>query len=762
MADPANDVAIETVPATTDQAAPASEQPEWSADDDWDFDIEPGSFSERLPAVFLTVTAIAWIGFVSWAAYSSAVETPLTLTLIANWIAIGCIPLALLGIIWGLLRRSSTREARRFGRTAEAIRTESRRLDASMASVSNQLSDMRAMVEADTDRIIALGDEAAGRLGALGEDLRSASGSIEEKSALLDQTAKSARENVEVLLADLPRAQEQAQAVSIGFRDAGINAHEQAAALDTQLLTLKARGEEANAVANSAAQTLAANLARVEGVAEIAATKLGETGMQINATVEHALELSGRAAEDTRLVVDQIGTTLASMVDDARANFDKEGEEAAAALNVRIEATSDALDLFDSRLTAQQSASTRMLRDLDTGLTNIEAHFASLGEQGAEQAGKISTELESLRTGMVSLGEVMGGNSESAERLITRAAEVKAALDLSAASLSDSLPQALAETEERADRLKTAIASISPDLETLKQLADATKSYISVSGESISDQQSAIDSFVEQVGERIAHMRQDIDSIESGLTASSEQANSIAQSAAPHLIESLLQVKETAEQAAEKARAAFGDIIPQSAAALTEATRLALNDALGQSVDNRLHEIVAISERAVSAAREATEIMDEKLALVEAKCVAIDNRIEEAEIESEASSMDGFARRVTLLIESLNSTAIDVTKILSNDVTDTAWAAYLKGDRGIFARRAVRLLDTGESREIAAQYENNNEFRDQVNRYVHDFEAMLRRVLATRDGSPLAVTLLSSDNGKLYVALAQAIERLRA
>ena len=74
----------------------------------------------------------------------------------------------------------------------------------------------------------------------------------------------------------------------------------------------------------------------------------------------------------------------------------------------------------------------------------------------------------------------------------------------------------------------------------------------------------------------------------------------------------------------------------------------------------------------------------------------------------------------------------------------------------------MRLLDTTQVREIARNYEADPEFRDQVNRYIHDFEAMLRNVLATRDGSPLGVTLLSSDNGKLYVALAQAIERLRS
>ena len=92
---------------------------------------------------------------------------------------------------------------------------------------------------------------------------------------------------------------------------------------------------------------------------------------------------------------------------------------------------------------------------------------------------------------------------------------------------------------------------------------------------------------------------------------------------------------------------------------------------------------------------------------------------------------------------------------------DAAWAAYLKGDRGVFTRRAVKLLESGEARAILRHYEEEPDFRDQVNRYIHDFEAMLRRILADRDGSALSITLLSSDMGKLYVALAQAIERLR-
>jgi hypothetical protein len=38
---------------------------------------------------------------------------------------------------------------------------------------------------------------------------------------------------------------------------------------------------------------------------------------------------------------------------------------------------------------------------------------------------------------------------------------------------------------------------------------------------------------------------------------------------------------------------------------------------------------------------------------------------------------------------------------------------------------------------------------------------MLRRVHAERDGGLMTVTLMSSDMGKLYVALAQATDRAR-
>ena len=70
-------------------------------------------------------------------------------------------------------------------------------------------------------------------------------------------------------------------------------------------------------------------------------------------------------------------------------------------------------------------------------------------------------------------------------------------------------------------------------------------------------------------------------------------------------------------------------------------------------------------------------------------------------------------------------------------------------------------MSGSETRAIRTHYETDGEFQRSVNRYVADFESMLRRVLAERDGGMIAVTLMSSDMGKLYAALAQVVDRRR-
>src|SRR5690606_36787543 len=187
----------------------------------------------------------------------------------------------------------------------------------------------------------------------------------------------------------------------------------------------------------------------------------------------------------------------------------------------------------------------------------------------------------------------------------------------------------------------------------------------------------------------------------------------------------------------------------------------AIDEALRAHAAQAIAELETAAQQASTAGRETALQLRDQLAVVNEQAGNLESRVAHAHQRAEEQVDNDFARRMALIVESRNSSAIEISKAFANEVTDTAWASYLRGDRGIFTRRAVRLLDTGEARAVAEIYEAYGDFRETVNRYIHDFEAMLRSVLSTRDGHAMALTLLSSHMCKLQVALQQSIERLR-
>jgi hypothetical protein len=427
----------------------------------------------------------------------------------------------------------------------------------------------------------------------------------------------------------------------------------------------------------------------------------------------------------------------------------------------RMENIGGKAEQIAAMLAAQGTASREITAGLLREVAELHEAFAAVESRGSGSAGEISGALRALREAANDLNHELAGGEARAGELSGRAQEIAEALRQVTAQLDGELPAALQRVEAQAHRSRAAAASLTPLVEALESSTVAMATRLAEADASALRQREAFDSLLARIEEGVGTAETQLLALGAAAGQAEDTSARIVADTAPELIDALLRVRETANQAAERAREAISSVIPSSAAALGEAGREALSVAISDTVERQMAELSSLSERAFRAAREASERLTRQMLALGDSAATIEARIEDARKERDEKESESFSRRVALLIESLNSTAIDVTKILSNDVTDSAWAAYLKGDRGVFTRRAVRLLDTGEAREIARHYEEEPEFREQVNRYIHDFEAMLRRILADRDGSPLGVTILSSDMGKLYVALAQAIERLR-
>jgi len=207
------------------------------------------------------------------------------------------------------------------------------------------------------------------------------------------------------------------------------------------------------------------------------------------------------------------------------------------------------------------------------------------------------------------------------------------------------------------------------------------------------------------------------------------------------------------EEGAQRVAALASRLGADSAAAIERAMRNQTAEIAGHLEQSAAH--------AAGLAKEAASQLRAQMTRVDELAGNLERRVADARARAEEQVDNDFARRVALITETLNSSAIDIAKALDSEVGETAWAAYLRGERGIFTRRAVKLLDNAEAKAVLGTYEADPHFASEVNRYIHDFEGLLRQLLSTRDGHALGVTLLSSDVGKLYVALAQAIERLR-
>lgn len=720
---------------------------------------EPSTLGPKLLAGVLILLALGWIGASVYALTLASPGTNLTAWL--GWIGGFSTPLVLLGILWLAFGRTGRRETERFTRAVTAMHGESRALETTLAAVAARLEANRAALGEESVRLMSLGDEATDRIGRVTAALSRETAELDRKASALDSAAEAARIDVGVLMSDLPKAEAQARAAAEAMKEAGLAAHAQAGALESQLAALAARGREADEVTGGAAQRLGAHVARIESGADAAAARMNEAAVQMEAAVDGSMNKAAEAVDQARAGLEVQGQAMLAMIEQSKAAFEEAGAEATKALAERLDMAGRKIEMLAGRLASQDAASRTLLGGMSRQLEEISGQIAQIGDSGDEQNARLTQSMEILRAAAGHLqSEIEAGHVQSGE-MIDRTHELALALSQVTGQLRDEMPPAMAGIEIQSERTVASAGVLVEKLALMETAASAAATHVTGTEESLTRQREALDSLLATLTEGARDAEEKLRALGEAAGEADSAAAQLIRDTGPELVETLARVRDAANQAAAHAREAIAGVIPQSVQALVEASKAALGEALEEPVVERLAEIGNASHLAMATAKAASERLTRQLLTIGESAAAIEAQMADDRESREEREAGDLSRRVALIIDALNSTAIDVSKILSNEVSDAAWAAYLKGDRGAFTRRAVRLLESGEAREIHRCYEEEPDFREQVNRYIADFETMLRAVLASSGGNAVAITLLSSDMGKLYVALAQAIERLR-
>lgn len=761
-----------------------------SPDTDAEDIVPPRRWTDFAIGGALGLAGAIWLGIWLLGVISITSAGSASIATIASWIALASGPLALLGILYILSRRTSTREARRFADTAMSMRVESQRLEAAIARITDTLDSRRADLSSHTSALLDEGSRAAERLAQISMDMRDETNLLARHSDQLGQAATAARNDVSTLMAELPQAKALTEETAIFVREIGGSAKANAEGLSDQLALIIARSHEADELIGAASSRLATQIGRIETRAERTARVIEEVGGALGRSMDSTLDQTGAAVDHIRQAMDDQRSAMATMIEHARASIDEAGSAAALSIARRMEELERQADAFSAKLVEQDESSRNLVSSLERALGEIERRFEALGATGTEQTADLAELIVALSEHVENVGVALTNSMGGARNLTDRANALRIAFDNIIQNVERELPSTMNRMESEAARGDAAIRAVAAQAEqlvsTVERATDrlgsadllidrqreaiaglgeqATRRMagIAAEGDALLDRQRELsDSFAEEASARLEALRDH--SAELGRLIAESEANmrSLAELSGGRLVDALLKVRETAGEAARGARAALESIIPDASEQLARSGAEAIERAFGDQVTQRIHLISDTAEAAVAAANRATEkLLTQMLTIAEASA-NMETRIAQVEAKSDLDDQEMFARRVSLLVETLNSAAIDVARLLSRDVSDTAWTAYLQGDRGAFTRRAVQLLDEGEAQHLGTYYDRDPEFRDHVNKYIHDFEEMLRRILDSRDGGPLGVTMLSSDMGKLYVALAQAIDRLR-
>lgn len=720
----------------------------------------PSAWRDRAAPALLVLLAIGWTAFALSVATGGFSQSPA----LADWpgtIATIAMPLALLAILWMILIRSGRSEQARFARIAAALREENLALNQSMHSLGLHLADAQRQLGEQARVVQQLGLDAVLRLNESSDKLASNASVIANAHDQLARSGDVAMQRMDGLLAGLPRIDDVAQRLAVNFREAGLVAHQQGANLEAKLAAL---GEEAARTAQAGQESTATILEAIVALQEQGKetesdllTASARVTDAHDATLARMKGVAASAEEDMSSAV----AAMTGRIDESWRLFRDGVDAAAAQMDAKLAAAREAGDAMGVQLSMHADTSDALASRITEHVVKVGEQLGLLDASVGTSTGVISRAIDDTKAQLGAfMQEVQSGNN-AAHQLITHAESLLLALDAVTRELDETLPHALDRITLHGKTTQTALSQLRPMLDASELVAQSTMSHVNAVQATLKSNEEQMAGHSESQQALVDRINAALAEAETALAKLRDGADEFAEQGGARMISTLAEVRATADTAANEARLTLERLAAGAREAMQATAGEAIDAAFKNEVMGQLAAIEDASARAVAAANGAADRLMRQLITIMDTSASVEQRVNEAEQAIAASDRDSLAKQVGVLTEALKSTAIDVTKILSSEVSDAAWDAYLKGDRGVFARRAVKLVENSEAKEILRLYQADDMFHAAVNQFIHDFEAMLRVLIGARDGSAISVTLLSSDIGKLYVALAQAIDRLR-
>ena len=519
-------------------------------------------------------------------------------------------------------------------------------------------------------------------------------------------------------------------------------------AVEATLASVQDRSAAAAADADAAIAAMTALLARIDEASANSASTLAKRAYALDAAVDGVLQRTTTAVDHMRDAVEAQLRGLESGVDVAGRQLTILGDDGARLFNQRLEMLLATSASLKAHFADHEAGGARLQALVASIVEDAQARVAAFGDEGVAATDGLAQRIEAIHVRAAALVDpiastkaAVAGLEDAAESLGQKVADVDDVLN----DRLSGMRQSMAALEGETQRL----------FETLAGLNTAVGEGSALVGE-------AADTLATERGE-IARLGAELaghfDAARAALAEIESGGTVAAASIEAGLGGEIARLAAAGDDAAAGIRTALAAAVDDAVASLETAAGARAEAAFGEPVRQQMAAIEAATTRAAGTGQEAAaRLAGYMLRLVET-VDTVENRVREVETRFAVRARDLLTRRSAGLIRQLQAGTVDVAKLLSIKVGDDEWASYLKGDRSVFARAVAARLDRETSRQIGRLFEHDAEFRADATRFCDIFEALLTRLLGDDDGDALATMMLSSDLGKIYVAIAEAAGR---
>ncbi len=192
---------------------------------------------------------------------------------------------------------------------------------------------------------------------------------------------------------------------------------------------------------------------------------------------------------------------------------------------------------------------------------------------------------------------------------------------------------------------------------------------------------------------------------------------------------------------------------------------------LGEVADGRLRDLARTIERQIAAVegvmQSARGRFDEAVRGVHLQIEALKQGAEEAAQQAEAltaarGALPPGADLVTdaaAAAERMEGAAIEIGRALGDAIPDSTWQRLRGGDNTVVTRTLAGLRSTRLTDTIKSRCESDRGFRDLVEGYCAEFEAMLANLAQGDRNEGLRSALATSDAGRVHLMFSRALGR---